>query len=667
MASEPLVTSAPAVTTSTVPEPTDWGRLTPMVVDQLRLAVRPFTGSLDDHTWSFWHERTTNVLAGLLPGASSPVLLSAVKAVLDPAICKEVDRARITTWSSFVQHMEAHYAQDRWTNYYLAGIQAKSLFKGKTVDEAAALAQEAAWHLGGTQFWVVKILEVLLGQFAGDLKHAPNHIWQVYALSYGQLDCHVRAIVREAKAGQDRVRVLQQFAAPAPGFSKPAVKPSRVPEPVPEVAPVATDESKAKARRRSREARLKGRIEALERLLQDKDTAGKAAADQGAAYSLITGTAAKRLGLHINHRKRPQLRPYWGKAHLNILGTARARFCTAESSYKRWIEVVVADAPLAVELLVGRHQLDQLHLDLCEVPVASPDRLPKQPTLLPDRLPKQPTSSPNLATSGSKALVPVAQKIIAVPLGLPATFFTKIEPAQDPVYLREDALYPAADRASVAQRVTIQASLEAWRPKLLDTLMSGVTALREYPSGCPPPCMLKPITPPFKDDAELLFVPQAPRSLADQRFMEQYVATRLHYGIDEPGTANANVPVYSIPKPNTDARRVILDDSLGSSVNMRRVGIALPRMTQVRIFVRDALFITSMDLASYFTAIRIAPEHRDFWTFDGGACGRVRTTRLVQGNSQSPAIAHALLMHLFEELPSLRGKLLGYIDNIYLK
>ncbi|KAJ1970881.1 hypothetical protein H4R34_005921, partial [Dimargaris verticillata] len=173
-------------------------------------------------------------------------------------------------------HMETHYAQDRWTNHYLASLHAKSLFKGKTVDEAAVLAQEAAWHLGGTPFWVVKILEVLLGQFAADLKHAPNCIWQVYTLSYGDLEGHVCAIVREVKAGQDRVRVLQQFAAPAPGFSKPTVKPSRAPEPIPEVAPIVTEESKAKARRRSREARLKGRIEALEHLLQDKDQAGKA-------------------------------------------------------------------------------------------------------------------------------------------------------------------------------------------------------------------------------------------------------------------------------------------------------------------------------------------------------------------------------------------------------
>ncbi|KAJ1973068.1 hypothetical protein H4R34_005201 [Dimargaris verticillata] len=122
-------------------EATDWARLTPLVVDQLRLAVRPFSGGLDDHTWSFWHERTTNILAGLLPGASGQVLLSAVKAVLDLAI---------------------------------------------------------------------------------------------------------------------------------------VLKPSRTPEPVPEVAPIVIEETKAKAQHCSCEACLKGRIEALEHLLQDKDQAEKA-------------------------------------------------------------------------------------------------------------------------------------------------------------------------------------------------------------------------------------------------------------------------------------------------------------------------------------------------------------------------------------------------------
>ncbi|KAJ1961038.1 hypothetical protein H4R35_007491 [Dimargaris xerosporica] len=184
-----------------------------------------------------------------------------------------------------------------------------------------------------------------------------------------------------------------------------------------------------------------------------------------------------------------------------------------------------------------------------------------------------------------------------------------VDPKADPEFQHADALYLPVDRANVVSHLTDQCPMPAWCAKLMDTLLTGAAALREYPSGCPPPCLLQPITPPFKDDAELLFMSQAPHSIADQAFMDQYVTIHLHYGIDEPGTANANVPVYSIPKPNTDTRRVILDDSLGSTVNMRRIGIALPRQSEVRIFLRDAVFITSVDLASYFTAIRIAPKH----------------------------------------------------------
>ncbi|KAJ1973901.1 hypothetical protein H4R34_004921 [Dimargaris verticillata] len=145
--------------------------------------------------------------------------------------------------------------------------------------------------------------------------------------------------------------------------------------------------------------------------------------------------------------------------------------------------------------------------------------------------------------------------------------------------------------------------------------------------------------------------------------MDKYVATQLRYGIDEPGTANANVPVYSLLKPNTNARRVILDNSLGSTINMQSIGIDLPRTHQVRQFMGNAKMVSSIDLASDFTTIRIKPAYWDFYTFNGGAHDKVRATRLVQGNSQSLVIAQALLIHIFGEMP----KLLGYIDSIYLK
>ncbi|KAJ1967997.1 hypothetical protein H4R35_006549 [Dimargaris xerosporica] len=186
-------------------EPMEWKRLMQAVIDQLRLAVCPFTGSLNDATWTFWHAHTNGVLDGLLPNLASPVKLAAIKTVLDPAICQEIDRARLTTWAQFVAHMDAHYPNACWSNHYLVALQNKSLFKSKSIDEAAALAKEAAWHLGGMSFWATKLVELLLGQFAADLKYAPCDLWDTHALSSAQLEDHIQHIVNGVKLGQTRV------------------------------------------------------------------------------------------------------------------------------------------------------------------------------------------------------------------------------------------------------------------------------------------------------------------------------------------------------------------------------------------------------------------------------------------------------------------------------
>ncbi|KAJ2459702.1 hypothetical protein GGF42_001300 [Coemansia sp. RSA 2424] len=57
------------------------------------------------------------------------------------------------------------------------------------------------------------------------------------------------------------------------------------------------------------------------------------------------------------------------------------------------------------------------------------------------------------------------------------------------------------------------------------------------------------------------------------------------------------------------------------------------------------------------------PAVRDFWCFQGGSHHWLHTNRLVQGNSESPS----LLEHILGSLPELQGKLLIYIDNIYLR
>ncbi|KAJ2156940.1 hypothetical protein GGF46_004849, partial [Coemansia sp. RSA 552] len=72
------------------------------------------------------------------------------------------------------------------------------------------------------------------------------------------------------------------------------------------------------------------------------------------------------------------------------------------------------------------------------------------------------------------------------------------------------------------------------------------------------------------------------------------------------------------------------------------------------------------NMASFFTQLRLADEVADFWVYDSGDRGRIWTKRMVQGNSESPALAQAFILHVLASLIELRGKLLLYIDNLYI-
>ncbi|KAJ1732661.1 hypothetical protein LPJ61_001935 [Coemansia biformis] len=65
--------------------------------------------------------------------------------------------------------------------------------------------------------------------------------------------------------------------------------------------------------------------------------------------------------------------------------------------------------------------------------------------------------------------------------------------------------------------------------------------------------------------------------------------------------------------------------------------------------------------------LRLAADVADFWVYDGVHYSKLRTRHMVQGNSESPAITQAFLTHILGTTKSLRGKLLVYIDNVYLK
>ncbi|KAJ1856102.1 hypothetical protein GGF49_002014 [Coemansia sp. RSA 1853] len=127
------------------------------------------------------------------------------------------------------------------------------------------------------------------------------------------------------------------------------------------------------------------------------------------------------------------------------------------------------------------------------------------------------------------------------------------------------------------------------------------------------------------------------------------------------------MPVFTIAKPGTDEQCVLFDDSANNSLNMRAVGMQLPTLLKRALFLRNAKLLSSIDMASFFIQLRSHEDVADYWTFDCGRLGKVRTRRMVQGNSESPAIAQAFLLHVRSGAPSLRNKMLVYVDNIYLK
>ncbi|KAJ2495308.1 hypothetical protein GGH96_006415, partial [Coemansia sp. RSA 1972] len=230
-----------------------------------------------------------------------------------------------------------------------------------------------------------------------------------------------------------------------------------------------------------------------------------------------------------------------------------------------------------------------------------------------------------------------------------------------------DSLYPVATQASIEERLHCQCSSPALRGALLRELLTGHGALREYPGGCPPPAAYAPIRPPMHDEAKPIFTVQHTLSDAACKGRDRVIKERMQYGIDEPSTAFAQMPVLTIAKPGTEEQCVLFDDSANNSLNMRAVGMQLPMPLEHMLFLRDAKLLSSIDMASFFTQMRLHEDVADYWTFNCGRLGKVRTCRMVQGNSESPAIAQAFLLHVLSGAPSLREKLLVYIDNVYLK
>ncbi|KAJ2840480.1 hypothetical protein FBU31_000378 [Coemansia sp. 'formosensis'] len=374
----------------------------------------------------------------------------------------------------------------------------------------------------------------------------------------------------------------------------------------------------------------------------------KAVVDLGTELSLVTLEATNRLGLPVHTTWHPWLIPAWSQNPYTTEGFVNVQVEIANGP-KHWTKAAVVRQPqkwdmllkeLDVELVtlaMRKHQQGEMAATATFIVEVDNLTAPEAPeTQVPDDAPRPvtdedyadfpaPESAANYVVDDSPIeLLPdvgaaaraesadtrlIQPRKMRVKLGLPADYFVK---DRDADFHKWNALYPAVTCEEVAGRIH-KVSEAAYQAH------------------------------------------------------EEFVKIRLERGIDEPTQAHSQMPVFTWPKPNTTARRVLFDDSANNCLNMIHTGIELLTWYEIVAFLDAVVILTLVDLGSFFMTIRLHKDVRDHWAYQAGSHHCLHTNRLVQGNSESPAIAQAFLEHVLGSIPKLQGKLLIYIDNIYLK
>ncbi|KAJ2805398.1 hypothetical protein H4R20_002106 [Coemansia guatemalensis] len=217
-----------------------------------------------------------------------------------------------------------------------------------------------------------------------------------------------------------------------------------------------------------------------------------------------------------------------------------------------------------------------------------------------------------------------------------------------------DKLYLAVTKEQVRQHIVHQLDCPKDVEHLLDNPMTGATALHKYPSGCPLPAAIKLLCPLMHEGTKLVYTLHHPMSDAAQAMHEKFVETRLNYSIGKKTRAHAQMPVFMKPNPNTDAQWVLFDDLANNELNMVHMGVQLALPAERIQFLKNTKWLSSVDLASFFTSMWLAEDMQDFWCYQGGSHGCIQTTRVVQGNSESPAIAQSFIQHVLSKVPELQ-------------
>ncbi|KAJ1967080.1 hypothetical protein IWQ62_002077 [Dispira parvispora] len=385
----------------------------------VQLLVPEFDGKADKPTWQSWKGECLEVIDSFLPDVAPEKKIAQACLRLHPSIQDEIRGLTLQTLEDLDVYMEDRFPLNDRTKYYHLGVYTKSLFAGQSFSRLKMLALEAYNHLGQTDYWAVTILEALVIACKEDLATATNDIWDCEKVTTTTFHEHLDKVIDQVWSGRKRAIMVAGMETKHPFMVAPASSTQPLPQETKPQGPrngsnhttigkpkgnkkpsLAVQIQNLKKEIDNLKARKSGgmpkelvmtSMETTTFVIQSKHwrylqgaTVGKvnveAAADQGAAISLMTLTAAKRLGLRINPIKRPKLQPCWGNSPLEIVGIANALFTTEETSRKRWIRVLVTQEALYVELLVGKPDLDRIDLDLKEAP-NDPTPLPLQSSL----------------------------------------------------------------------------------------------------------------------------------------------------------------------------------------------------------------------------------------------------------------------------------------------
>lgn len=147
-----------------------------------------------------------------------------------------------------------------------------------------------------------------------------------------------------------------------------------------------------------------------------------------------------------------------------------------------------------------------------------------------------------------------------------------------------------------------------------------------------------------------------------QRILTEQVDDMLRLDVVEPCESAWLSPVLIVTKKNGQPR-FCLDSRKLNSVT-KRDAYSLPYISEILDNLRDAKFLSSIDLSKAFWQIPIAPEDRDKTAFYVPGRGMFRFKTTAFGLTNAPATQQRLVDKLFG--PEFDLKVFAYLDDIVL-